>query len=334
MESDTIASSGVGRKEVLLTIRSNYCILMGITINHKSSTIILTDFAMNILRSITIPTATNPEEHLNHLVDLCREIIGDYSTENLIGIGVSIKGVTDGESSLSGLWNKTVPVRTYLAEQLSCNVAMDNGIRCSAMLDQLTNDDDNFIFIKYMEPGIGGSIVKHGRILRGATHTILDFGHMIVNPEGAYCPICKRKGCLESTISIDQILYHVKEDFSPDTTPILFELCKGDVEQLDLQAILTALDRGSIYLNAYFKKIAFYFAICLINTIAICDMKKVVLLGDLFASARFQEYLRSEILANQLTPILDHIEMRIHENELLSPIALAINEFIFTNYIG
>lgn len=334
VESDTIASAGVGRKEVLLTINPTYCVLLGITINHKISTIILTDFSMNVLHTVSIPTTMNPEEHLHHLVDLCREIITESTHKNLLGIGISIKGVTDGESSLSGMWNKTVRVREYFAEKLSLNVVMDNGIRCSAMLDQFTNDNNNFIFIKYMEPGIGGSIVKHGQILRGATNTILDFGHMIVNPDGDYCPVCKRKGCLESTISFDRILHHIKSNFSEDAMPMLFEICEGDVERINIQTIITALDGGSIYLNTYFKKVAYYFAICLINTMAICDIKKVVLIGDLFASTRFKEYLRSEILVNQLTSMMDNIEMRVHENEFLSPVALAINEFIFTNYNG
>ena len=108
------------------------------------------------------------------------------------------------------------------------------------------------MFIKYMEPGIGGAIILNGSIKRGENNLIMDFGHMIIDTDLDYCPICKRRGCLESIISIEKILINIKNNFSKEFCPILWEICSGEKENINMINIIKAADNGCININNIF----------------------------------------------------------------------------------
>ena len=332
IETDPISSNKAGRKEIGLTINTHFGYFIGITLNHNKTIVILSDLKMNILDETCINTSHKAYSHLDNVINSLYELINrnNIDISKILGIAISIKGHTDGVYSYTGIWDTTINVKDYLSSKIDIPIVIDNGIRCSAMLEQFSNNDlSNFIFIKYMLPGIGGATVKHNRVQRGENHLITDFGHIIVDPKGPYCPICKRRGCLESTISLEKILSYAKTIFSVKESPILFEICEGDISNISIKNILKSAEKGSIPFNILLKDVANYFAIALINTIAITDFKKIIIIGDLFDSNRFRELLRSSLLEYQFTPLYENIKFTTHINELLSPIALAFNVFLF-----
>lgn len=330
VQSEPISSQKAGRKEIAVGINGNYGHMLGIVLNHKKTTFLLTDFSMNICQEVTIPTHSDPTIHLPAMVAQCKALEASSGIRP-IGVGISIKGVTDGVSSFSGVFDREVDVTSYLQEVLNLPVVMDNGVRCSAMLYQFTAKDADFVYIKYMLPGIGASIVRDGQVVRGNRFTMADFGHMIVSPDGEFCPICKRRGCLESLISLEKILADATVVFSQEATPILYQLCGGDRESITMERVLRALDAGSLYFNDYFQQVAKLFTVALINTIVICDIQKVVILGDLFKSEQFCGYVRSQLQYHQLQTDFIKIELVEREKEELSAIALALNEFVFSS---
>ena len=263
IEMDTIDSKKLGRKEVEIKINPNYKKCIGITINHIETDILLVDMQLKVIEKVSFKTSKNYEADLLKIVSTVKEIIYNYSlsNENILGIGISIKGNTDGVYSYSGIWGTKVNIKDYIENNLNIPTVIDNGIRCSALLEQLYSNEDNFMFIKYMEPGIGGAIILNGSIKRGENNLIMDFGHMIIDANLDYCPICKRKGCLESIISIEKILINIKNNFSKEFCPILWEICSGEKENINMLNIIKAADNGCININNIFKKNAQYFAL-------------------------------------------------------------------------
>lgn len=332
LERDPIKSSKVGRKEVQITINPQYSCCIGIIINHIKTTILLTDMDLNIIEERKMATLPEPQQHIENIINSLSEIITCHHLlrTQLLGIGISIKGYTDGVYSIHGIWEAPIDVKTPIQEALNLPVVMDNGVRCSAMLEQFTTPYDNFIFIKYMEPGIGGAVIKHGKVMAGESHSILDFGHLIIDPSQDYCPICKRRGCLESLISIEKILEQVKAGFSQQNYPDLWGLCGGDADSITIPRIINAVESGSIPLNQLFERNATYLAVCLINLQALWDIPKIIMIGDLFLSERFVNYLKMAILRYQLTPLIDRIEFQHHENDELAAIVLALNHFLLS----
>ncbi|GCF94180.1 sugar kinase [Enterococcus florum] len=325
-EQSTLNSGKAGRKEIEIVINASHKYCIGVVLNHLYTTIVLTDLQMNVIEKQRFDTLQESGKHVAQLIHSLSELITAHhlAPSDILGIGISIKGKTDGRISFSGIWETPVDIASVIEEELQLPVYLDNGIRCSALLESFTYEYRTFIFIKYMEPGIGGAVMKHGELLRGDHHLIMDFGHQIIDPSADYCPICKRRGCLESLISIEGIIQTLKQSFSPKNDPTLWDICNGDKNQITAETIVAAAEAGSIELNQLFKKTANDFAIALLNTVALWDIPRIILIGDFFLSRRFVQYVESALLELQLSPQTFSIDYNIHDDEDLSSIALLL----------
>lgn len=94
--------------------------------------------------------------------------------------------------------------------------------------------------------GVGGGILSHGRILRGATGVAGHLGHLTVDPSGVPC-ICGNRGCLETLFSSKAIeaaafsaihrgvASRLLEGAKPPTCAEIFALAKeGDAVASDI----------------------------------------------------------------------------------------------------
>lgn len=329
-ETIAIVTRRAGRREVQITINKDAAFCIGITINHRNTTVIITDMALNPIKSTSLSIDSDGKQHILKIISCVSELISfmQLTTAQIIGIGVSIKGLTDGEKSIHGVWSIPVEIKKPLEDAFHLPVIMDNGIRCSALLEQMKYDYDNFIFIKYMQPGIGATFLKDGELYRGESYFSMEIGHTIVNPKGDYCPLCHRRGCLESTISIDQMIQEITDHFSSQWCPELYYLCDGNAERITLELILKAADDGSIQINHLLKRNARYFAIAVINAHTMIDINKIIIVGSLFHSTRFSEYFKAFIYEYQLTPIYNNIEIHPIKSIVLSPVALCIQSYL------
>lgn len=326
--TDSIDSNKVGRKEIALSINPTYGYTIGITINHQGTHLLLTDLQKNILDQKHISTDKNISIYLETLINSLNELTyRNTSYHPILGIGISIKGRTDGIYSFSGIWNNPVSIVEPLKQAIDLPVIMDNGVRCSALLTQFETDLTDFTFIKYVEAGIGAALIEDGQIKTGQSHSIAEFGHMILDPSKDYCPICKRRGCLESISSIEKLQASIKNDFSPHTYPILWELCNGDPKNITMKRINQAVEEGSINLNLTYQEYAENFAVSLINYNTIVDRKHIFLSGEIFHSEQFQTFLKGRLVSLQLVPLWEQLIFHQSETECLSSNVLAINEF-------
>lgn len=330
-ETDQFKSHKAGRRETGLVLNTEYGLIIGITINHLYTTILLTDIYKHILQKKVIPTSSKSQEYFQELIKTLHEIINGLPlSQSILGIGVSVKGRTDGVHSFSGIWPQPQNIKSILENQLHLPVIMDNGVRTTALQAQFETNLSNFAFIKYVEAGIGGALVENGIIKTGESHSIAEFGHMIVDPTKDYCPICKRRGCLESITSIENLFKEIRKNLTPEHFPILWDHIKEYPDDFSMADINMSVAEGSIELNRLYQKYAHYFAINLINFNTIVDCKNILLAGEIFRSQQFQIYLQGELASLQLVPLWDHIEFYHSYDETLSAVFLAINQFFLT----
>ncbi len=103
--------------------------------------------------------------------------------------------------------------------------------------------DSSFFFV--VGAGVGGAIYFNGKHHVGASLTAGDIGHTIVNKGGARCPVCKRKGCLETYtsrywINMD-IIQRYSEEKHKDKLRVVTKLSKLLPHITDPWSISTAL---------------------------------------------------------------------------------------------
>lgn len=328
---EVIESSRAGRRETKIAINPEYKYGFGIAINNKSTSLLLTDLELNIIASKTIATDQQPKIFMVKLIKEVKQLIAEnqVTLPQLLGIGISIKGKTDGQYTHYGVWEQVVDVRTPLVDSLHLPVYIDNGVRCSSLLTQLKYAKQDFVMIKYVEAGIGAAVIRDGELQYGQSHNLAEIGHTIVDPSQDYCPICKRKGCLESIISVDKLMQTVHENFSQKKTPILWELCLHDANKITLEHIIEATDKGSIYLNGVLRRNAELFAIAVINAKVDFDIDEFVIIGNLFKSHKFSIYFEAALNRYQLAQLSGNISFRTQENNSLSAVALLIDQGLF-----
>ena len=97
-----------------------------------------------------------------------------------------------------------VPLRALMAERLGLPVVVDNDGSAAVLAEHragAAEGCENAVFVA-MGTGIGGGLVLGGQVYRGAHGYAGEFGHVVVDHDGADCPgACPGRGCLEALAS-------------------------------------------------------------------------------------------------------------------------------------
>jgi glucokinase len=128
-------------------------------------------------------------------------------------VGIAVPSVVDFETgrvrSSVNVPLHDIPLRQVLRERLGVPVYVDNDATCAALAEAY--DDDGSLIARHLVmftvgTGVGGGIVIHGRVYRGATGAAAEFGHTIVGADLSKAPFAHRDrfpqpGSLESLAS-------------------------------------------------------------------------------------------------------------------------------------
>jgi glucokinase len=128
-------------------------------------------------------------------------------------VGVAVPSVVDFETgrvrSSVNVPLHDIPLREVLRERLGVPVYVDNDAACAALAEAY--DDDGALIARHLVmftvgTGVGGGIVIHGRVYRGATGAAAEFGHTIVGADLRRAPFAHtdrfpQPGSLESLAS-------------------------------------------------------------------------------------------------------------------------------------
>jgi glucokinase len=154
------------------------------------------------------PTDTRGGEQLVDQLVRAISAAGDASA-----VGVAVPSVVDFETgrvrSSVNVPLHDIPLREVLRERLGVPVFVDNDATCAALAEAY--DDDGRLIARHLVmftvgTGVGGGIVIHGRVYRGATGAAAELGHTIVGADLRTCPFAHgdrfpQPGSLESLAS-------------------------------------------------------------------------------------------------------------------------------------
>jgi glucokinase len=123
----------------------------------------------------------------DQLVDQIGRIIESVREDDLAAVGIGAPSVVDFETgrivASTNIPLRDVPLRSLLGERLGVPVFVDNDATVAALAeahdDQLQLVARNLVMLT-VGTGVGGGIVIHGRIYRGATGGAAELGHTIV----------------------------------------------------------------------------------------------------------------------------------------------------------
>jgi glucokinase len=164
-----------------------------------------------VLVEIRRPTPEGADGLVNGLIEFATELgahealranRNEASARGYDTLGVGLPGLVTRDGVLRAAPNLMrafeVRVGPLLSEALGHPVAVDNDATCAALSEWQHGAARGFddVVLVTLGTGIGGGLVMGGQLQRGTNGFAGEIGHMVVQPDGPFCP-CGRRGCWE-----------------------------------------------------------------------------------------------------------------------------------------
>jgi glucokinase-like ROK family protein len=237
-----------------------------------------------ILESREVPTLA--KEGGEALLKRILNIIGEY--ENIDRIGISTAGQVDVEKGRIIFASDNLPgwtgmeIKSRVEERYRIPTAVENDVNSAAIGEAYYGaaiGEKSFLCLTY-GTGIGGAIVEHGEIYRGAFGSAGEFGHTITHVAGKYCS-CGGKGCYEAYASTSALVRNVKQELG--------------LEEMDGKEIFKLLDQGNQNVKRILEDWLFEIIMGLVNFVHIFNPSLILLGGGIMMQSYIIEYIRSKL---------------------------------------
>ena len=209
----------------------------------------------------------------------------------VVGIGVGVPGLVGS----NGLIHSSVNMRpldsfnlaAFLHEKTGIPAECANDANVIALGEQLYGagrGKSTFIVIT-IGTGLGSGLILEGKLWKGAGGYAAEFGHVTVDPEGAFCP-CGNQGCLERYVSAEALARSMAL-LSPDS-----ERCRPyGAEEVALMA-----RSGNAAAQDAFVQMGRWLGIALASLSNTLNLEAVIIGGGVSASLDlFEPALRIEL---------------------------------------
>lgn len=214
-----------GRRPEMLFVRTRDRLVVAIDVRLSQTYLRLSDFGGRPRSFQSFETLADPVDLTKALAQRIGAMLDEGDVRDLCeGIGLVVPGMVDHERGrvlrAPQLGWRDVDIRDSLAEATGLPVTIDNApIACALARMWLSEPDakapQNFVYVTVSD-GVGTAIVSRGEVLRGASNTAGEFGHLALYPSGPEC-LCGARGCLEAyTSNLATLARYTGEDFSPE----------------------------------------------------------------------------------------------------------------------
>jgi glucokinase len=208
------------------------------------------------------------------------------------GIGIGIAGQVDAERGMLlgapnlGAATINLPIGPRLSEQFKVPVALRNDVQIAAQGEARFGagaDCDDFLCV-FVGTGVGGSLVRNGVPLVGATGTAGEIGHLVIDANGRLCG-CGGRGHLEAYASRTAVTKAILGDLKRGRPSILNELVgEPDENEPGGMAIRSgvlakAVKQGDELATETIMQAGTYLGLGLASAINLVNPKRIVLGG-------------------------------------------------------
>jgi glucokinase len=225
-----------------------------------------------------------------------------------IGMGVGIAGQVDRERGVilgapnlaQGLVN--LEVGSLLSKRFGIPAVIGNDVEVAA-LGELHygngRDTPDFVYVS-VGTGVGGAIVRDGRIYRGTTGTAGEIGHTIVQYDGRFCG-CGGRGHLEAYASRTAVTRVLQAEMSRGRKTKLRDLLSPDDPSIRSKMLAKCVDDGDDLVTESLIEAADYLGAAVASLATFYNPPRVILGGGLIEA---------------IPMFFDHTVLRTHEATL------------------
>jgi predicted NBD/HSP70 family sugar kinase len=265
------------------------------------------------------------------------------SGEKLIAISVALPGLADSARGVSlysphyPSWGRNVPfaqvLRAALGVGFEVPIFVENVNRWQALAERdkgVASGVTNFLILDMLDEGLGGGIVTHGELMRGAQALSGEVGHMILNPvDGPMC-ICGSRGCFEAMVSMKRIRQLIRQAREMGVASAIYE--SSPEGEYGLDQVCELASGGDSLCHEVLDDVAHWFLLGIGNVIMVNDPELIVIQGQVVkAGDHFLNRLRDGIRSIGLPDVEKRVRIEYsrlgEERGVLGGAAHALAEF-------
>lgn len=273
-------NNALGRKATLVAFNANWAYLVGVDIGRRHIRTMCADISGEIKSYHRI--RYNKEDIYQAILDAVQIVVveAQISMDDVACIGVGIPGIYDEKRNVHMLapfiegWNVSELFPRLKAHYASKQLFFENSVNLGAIGEWWKGCAHGYDSVVYMEYGVGfgAAILQNGKILRGANGAAGEIGYMTVERQTL-------RDAFQSEGSLEQII--------PSALIDRRILDSGTENPIQLNIVLEALKKEMP--SEQIEKIPQYFAMSIINTVAVINPEIVVISGRL-GTALYQYY--------------------------------------------
>ncbi|NNF13558.1 MAG: ROK family protein [Gemmatimonadetes bacterium] len=245
------------------------------------------------------------EASVNDIESMAEEVIAEASPEggldDFVGVGIGCPGPLDLDQgiilSTPNLGWDGYPIRGRVGEAVGLPASLDNDANCATYGEWWQGAARGLTSVVgvTLGTGIGGGLITEGHLVRGASGSAGEIGHMTIQVDGRQCG-CGNLGCLEAYASGPNIALRAREGLDAGAESILSELVAGDLDRITAATVHEALTRGDRYAGEVIRETARYLGVGIANLVNLFNPEMVVVVGGVTRADRHLfDPLRSEV---------------------------------------
>jgi len=298
--------SHVGNPASLYALRLDRPLAIGIDVEYKTTRVVLTNLAGEILKEGTHRTPHHaPKDEVKRFFQNCIEEFvadGDISPSDLAGIGIGIPGIGFPSRYRKDNAERARELERYLGEIFDTPVRIGTNTHSYAVFEKWSNDTfpaSDFIFLS-IRTGVGTGIFLRGHLYTGMNGLAGEIGHMKVVANGSPCR-CGSVGCLETVVNQHYLLQQYRTNVLKDPTWCL----QSDPNCLydGLSDLFSRAKAGEKDARAVVDTAARYLGESIANAMVVLDITNIVMSGHFGEDGDaivepMREVIRERILPN------------------------------------
>ncbi|WP_092509052.1 ROK family protein [Xenorhabdus mauleonii] len=245
-----------GRPAIGLKIDSEGWQFLCIRINKGSLVIGLRDLSSNLVaEDEQLFSVSQNESFLDSFADKIDNFFLRHQShlERLTAISITINAIVDpinGVIHSSPDYNvKDIPLGAFLHQRTGLPIFLQHGITAWTIAESLYGAGkhcQNLIHL-VIDDHVGAGIMTAGQILHAGNHSVVEIGHIQIDPDGEPC-YCGNIGCLETVVGLKPILEKARElaKSRPDSfiNTIINETGTDNIESLTIDSLCLAAING------------------------------------------------------------------------------------------
>ena len=208
----------------------------------------LVDEKGDIIKKDQIPTKTEEgkKESVLHQMEIAISSVWKTGTS---GIGIGTPGVVDNQGMVFEAPNlpqwDNLPLKKIFEEKFNIPVVVENDVNSITWGEYLfgAGKGCDTIICLTLGTGVGGGMVIHKKLFRGAKYSAAELGHISIDYRGPKCK-CGSIGCIERFVGRDYIIERAVKEIQNGKTTLIYELAGNKIENITPKIISNAYKQG------------------------------------------------------------------------------------------